>query len=109
MATVQNIYIDQGSTFTLSLNVTDQFGDIKDLSDYTVTGQIRKSYYSSTAVNFDAEASLPLEGEITISLTSTQTNNLKAGRYVYDVEIASELETIRVIEGIVVVNPGVTR
>jgi hypothetical protein len=109
MATVQNIYIDQGSTFTLSLNVTDQFGDIKDLSDYTVTGQIRKSYYSSTAVDFDAEASLPLEGEITISLTSTQTNNLKAGRYVYDVEIASEVETIRVIEGIVVVNPGVTR
>jgi len=109
MATVQNIYIDQGSTFTLSLNVTDQFGDIKDLSDYTVTGQIRKSYYSSTAVDFDAEASLPLEGEITISLTSTQTNNLKAGRYVYDVEIASELETIRVVEGIVVVNPGVTR
>lgn len=109
MATVRNIYIDQGSTFTLSLNVSDQYGDIKDLSDYTVAGQIRKSYYSTTAVDFSAEASLPLEGEITISLTSEQTNNLKAGRYVYDVEIASELETVRVIEGIVVVNPGVTR
>lgn len=109
MATVRNIYIDQGSTFTMSLIVTDQYGDVKDLSDYTVTGQIRKSYYSTTAIDFEAEASLPLDGEITISLTSEQTNNLKAGRYVYDVEIASEVETLRVIEGIVVVNPGVTR
>lgn len=109
MATVRNIYVDQGSTFALSLTVTDQYGDPKDLSDYTVTGQIRKSYYSTTAVDFDAEASLPLEGEVTISLTSEQTNNLKAGRYVYDVEIASEVETIRVLEGIMVINPGVTR
>jgi len=109
MATVQNIYIDQGSTFTLSLNVTDQYGDIKDLTEYTVAGQLRKSYYSTSAVDFIADISLPLEGEITISLSSDQTNNLKPGRYVYDVEISSDIETIRVIEGIVVVNPGVTR
>ena len=76
MATVQNLYIDQGTTFSLTITV------IK---------------------------SLPLDGEITISLTATQTSALNAGRYVYDIEIESNAETIRVLEGIVVVNPEVTK
>lgn len=109
MAQIQNIYIDQGTTFNMSLNVTDQNGDPKDLTEYTVAAQLRKSYYSSSAVDFTAEVSLPANGEVTISLTADQTDALKAGRYVYDVEIAGPDETLRIIEGIVVVNPGVTR
>lgn len=109
MAQIQNIYIDQGTTFNMSLNVTDQNGDPKDLTEYTVAAQLRKSYYSSSAVDFTAEVSLPTDGQVTISLTADQTDALKAGRYVYDVEIASVEETLRIVEGIVVVNPGVTR
>lgn len=109
MATIQNLYIDQGTTFSLTLIVTDQNNDLKDLTDYTVSAQMRKSYYTSSSVSFTASASMPEEGEITISLTATQTSALKAGRYVYDIEIASEVETLRVLEGIVVVNPEVTK
>jgi hypothetical protein len=109
MATIQNLYIDQGTTFSLVITVSDQNGDVKDLTEYTVRGQLRKSYYTSTSVNFTATASTPLEGEITISLTATQSSALKAGRYVYDIEIESDEETLRVLEGIVVVNPEVTR
>ena len=51
---------------------------------------------------------------MTISLTNTQTDLLKAGRYVYDVELAfldSDSNTIieRVLEGRVQVSPSVTR
>jgi len=109
MATVQNIYIDQGTTYSLALTVSDQFGDVKNLSDYTAAAQMRKSYYSNTAIDFTAEISAPTTGEVTISLTAEQTSAIKAGRYVYDIEISSELETIRVLEGIVVVNPEVTK
>ena len=109
MATIQNLYIDQGTTFSLSLLVDDQNGDSKDLTDYTVAAQMRKSYYSTTAINFDAEISLPLDGEITISLTATNSSAIKAGRYVYDVEIANDEETLRVLEGIVVINQEVTK
>jgi hypothetical protein len=109
MATIQNLYIDQGTTYSLTITVSDQNGDVKDLTDYTVTAQMRKSYYSSTATSFTASASSPTDGEITISLTATQTSALKAGRYVYDIEIASDEETLRVLEGIVVINPEVTR
>jgi hypothetical protein len=109
MAQVQNIYIDQGTTYSLSLNVTDQNGDLKDLSDYTVAAQMRKSYYTNTAIDFDAEITYPLDGELTISLTSENSSDIKAGRYVYDIEITGEGETLRVLEGIVVINPEVTK
>jgi hypothetical protein len=109
MATIQNLYIDQGTTYSLSLLVDDQNGDSKDLTDYTVAAQMRKSYYSTTAINFGAEISSPLDGEITISLTATNSSAIKAGRYVYDIEITGESETLRVLEGIVVINPEVTK
>lgn len=109
MAQVQNIYIDQGTTFTFSLAVSDQFGNPKDLSDYNVASQMRKSYYTNSFIDFTAEVSSPLDGEITISLTPEQTRALKAGRYVYDIEAENTEETIRVLEGIVVVNPEVTK
>ena len=109
MAQIQNIYIDQGTTFSLSLVVNDQNGDPKDLSEYTAAAQMRKSYYTTTSTNFTAAVSLPEDGEVTISLTATQTSAIKAGRYVYDIEITGEDETVRVLEGIVVINPEVTK
>lgn len=109
MAQVQNIYIDQGTTFSFTIAVSDQYGDVKDLSDYTAASQMRKSFYTNTAIDFTADISSPLDGEVTISLTAEETSAIKAGRYVYDIEIASSEETVRVLEGIVVVNPEVTK
>lgn len=109
MATIQNLYIDQGTTYSLSITVSDQNGDVKDLTDYTAAAQMRKSYYTSSSSSFTAAITSPLDGEVTISLTATQTSALKAGRYVYDIEIESDEETLRILEGIVVVNPEVTK
>jgi hypothetical protein len=109
MAQIQNIYIDQGTTFSLSLVVNDQSGDLKDLTDYTAAAQMRRSYYTNTAISFTAEITLPEDGEVTISLTALQTSAIKAGRYVYDIEITGDGETLRVLEGIVVINPEVTK
>ena len=108
MATVENLVIDQGQTFTFTLTLSNADGTAKDLSDYTVASQMRKSYYTSTATDFTT-AQVNNTGEITISLTAAQTSNIKAGRYVYDIEIASSSETLRVLEGIVTVTPEVTR
>lgn len=108
MATVENIVIDQGQTFSFSLTLSNTDGTAKDLTDYTVTSQMRKSYYTSTATDFTT-AKVDLTGEITISLSAAETSAIKAGRYVYDVEIASNVETLRILEGIVTVTPEVTK
>ncbi len=110
MAIVSNLTVDQGSTFSASIDITDTEDNVLVLTGYTVAGQIRKTYDSSTAVNFTASVSNASTGEVTISLTPAQTNALVAGRYVYDVEITSAGGTVtRVIEGQLEVTPGVTQ
>ena len=73
-----------------------------------MTSQIRKSYDAATKTDFTT-AKVDNTGQVTISLTAAETAALKSGRYVYDIEIASASETLRVLEGIVTVTPNVTR
>lgn len=110
MAAIRNIFIDQGSKFSVPVDLTNADGSPTNLTGYTFRAQIRKSYYSLTAVDFTAEADEPLSGQIVLSLTSAQSRALKPGRYVYDVEmIDAEEEGTRVVEGILTVNPAVSR
>tara|TARA_B100002019_G_scaffold198723_1_gene172174 strand:+ start:179 stop:511 length:333 start_codon:yes stop_codon:yes gene_type:complete len=110
MASISNIFIDQGATFTTTVTVTDANGDAVNLSGYSVAAQIRKTFLSSTATAFTATISNASSGEITISLSPTQTAALEAGRFVYDVVITASGGTkTRVVEGQVTVNPSVTR
>jgi hypothetical protein len=110
MAIVSNLTVDQGATFNAQIDITDDSGNAQNLTGYSVAGQIRKTYDSTTFTAFSASVSNATGGTITISLTATQTNALAAGRYVYDVEITSGGGVVtRVLEGQVEVTPGVTR
>ena len=109
MATISNLYVDAGATYSNIITVTASSGAPLVLTGYTVASQMRKSYYTSSSISFTAEATHPVDGELTISLTPEQTSALKAGRYVYDIEITGPEEVVRVLEGIVVVNPEVTK
>ncbi len=110
MAIIANLYIDQGTDYTITVDVTDSAGDILDLTGYTATAQIRKTYTSSSLSATFTTSISAAAGQVTISLTDTQTSALEAGRYVYDlnIESAGGVKT-RVIEGQAVVTPGVTR
>jgi D-Tyr-tRNAtyr deacylase len=110
MAIIANLYIDQGTDFSITVDVTDSAGDILDLSNYTAAAQIRKTYSSSTVSATFATSIAELAGQVTISLTDTQTAALESGRYVYDLNITSSAGLVtRVIEGQAIVTPGVTR
>ena len=107
MATKANITIDQGSSFTTTVNLTDESGNVLDLTGYSAESQIRRWYTSNTAVNFTTALA---NGVISLSLTANSTANLVYGRYVYDVKLTDPANTVtRVVEGIVTVTPGVSR
>lgn len=109
MAIKANLVVDQGTTFSATIDLTDPAGEIFNLANYTVAAQMRKNYASSTATSFVATHTGG-SGEIQLSLTSTTTSALEPGRYLYDVEITSQGGTVtRVVEGIVTVTPGITR
>ena len=110
MASISNIFIDQGADFTTTVTVTDSNGDAVSLVGYSAAAQIRKSYSSSTSTAFTTSVSNASGGEITITLSDSQTAALEAGRYLYDVLITTAgRDQTRVVEGQVTVNPSVTR
>jgi len=113
MAATANLRIDQGSTFTTDVTVTNTDGTAFDLTGYTASAKMALGYASTrTRVSFTtAIASDATTGVITLSLTADQTNSLEApARYVYDIEIlkTSDSTITRVIEGIITVSPSVT-
>ena len=110
MAIIANLYIDQGTDYSITVDVTDSAGDILNLSGYTASAQIRKTYSSSTISETFSTSIAEATGQVTLSLTDTQTSGLSSGRYVYDLNITSSGgSTSRVIEGQAIVTPGVTR
>lgn len=111
MASISNLAIDQGTTYTATISVVNDSGTARNLTGYTGRAQLKRSYYTNSNTAFTVTIDNPTDGEIDLSLTATQTSALKAGRYVYDVELVETATNIveRVVEGIVVVYPEVTK
>lgn len=111
MATKANLVIDQGTTYSTTLTLTDDNGDPLSLTGFSANSQIRKWYSSLNAAATFATSIDTATAVVTLSLTANQTSSLVAGRYVYDVELTDTYaNTIsRIVEGIVTVTPQVTR
>jgi len=112
MSTVANFNIDQGSSFSTTINIETTSAGVFELDTYSARGKIRKSYKSSSYVSFGCSISnnSPAQDTITASLTSAQTKSMKPGRYVYDIEVYNtNSDVIRIVEGQVEVLASVTQ
>jgi hypothetical protein len=109
MAIKANLVIDQGTDYSTSISLQDDQGEAANLVGYTANAQIRKTYTSSNAHTFTTTVD-DTSGVVLLSLTDTQTANITAGRYVYDVYLTDSLGVVsRIVEGIVTITPRVTR
>lgn len=111
MAAYLEITIEQGANLTSTVTVSDTQGDAVNLSTYSASAQIRKSYYSSSANTLTATITGNANGQITLSMTAANSAALTPGRYVYDLIITNSVDNsvTRVVEGTAVVLPSVTR
>lgn len=104
MALDYDQYIDQGTTFSSAITVNGV-----DLSDATISAQLRKNYNSTEYSDFEI---IPIDlanGEFAISLSANITSSIKSGRFVYDVLYSINGIAIRIVQGIVTIKPQVTR
>lgn len=128
MAHYEDLTIDQGSDVTIQLELFNPDGSRKLMinwdsdagsfsSYYYMRGKIKKSYNSTdSAESFAVTAFNPTNQEniLQLSLTNVQTSRMKAGRYVYDVEIeGTDSQTglgivERILEGKLTIAPQVT-
>ena len=109
MATNKNIAIDKGTTFNEYVLYKDKNKNAIDLTGFTARAMMRKSYYSSNAITLTSSIVNNSTGNILLTLNHSETANIKAGRYVYDVEVFNANVVYRVQEGIVTVFPEVTK
>jgi hypothetical protein len=110
VATIANIYVDAGTTYSSIITVASSSGAPLILTGYTVKSQLRKSYSSSVAYDFTATIFDALTGKIRLELTAEQSEAIAPGRWLYDVEITSQTGSkTRVVEGIVTVTPQITK
>lgn len=113
MAVQVNFVIDQGALFEGIATIQTESGSVFNLTGMTPYAQMRKSYYSQTAVNIGVTVyGDPTAGQIQLRLTPDQTDAVRAGRYVYDVEVHSNADpdyVKRVLQGIITISPQVTK
>lgn len=108
----QDLFLEQGSTFTTQLTLQDVNGAYYDLTSFTVKSQAKKSYYSANStIEFTSSIIDASNGVIQLSANSSITANVRPGKLVYDVVIkdTSSNNVSRVLEGQVFVSPSVTK
>lgn len=109
MAIKSNITIDQGTDYEVTINVKDANTTAISLTGFTGQAQIRKYYTSSRKYDFTVTVSANT-GEVTMAMSANNTANIAAGRYVYDCVLISNTNVVsRIVEGIVTINPRVSR
>lgn len=112
MAAYTELIVDQGATFNNVINLADDITNANvNISGYIVRSQMRRSYYSANATaNITCTITNANQGEITMNMNANTTANIKAGRYLFDLETVDTQGTVsRVLEGIITVTPGITR
>lgn len=112
MAIPRDLFIDQGSAFAAELAVTDIANQPFNLTGCTAFSDLKKWQDAESAVvSFTCTITGdPTEGKILLSLTDEETATIPARKYFYDVIIKNSVDQVfRVVEGLTVVTPGVTR
>ena len=104
MAQKRNLNIDQGTTFQVTIDLDVELLNLDGFASF------RRSYTANSGINFVVETNSEM-GVITLSLTPNQTVNLKPGQYVWDAYLADNAAntSYRVLEGILTLNPRVTK
>lgn len=119
MASVYNITIEKGASWSTIVYYKDSNGNAISLSGCSVSAMIKATADLSAAIvlTINAVITNASAGEITLSLTKAQTSSLTAvgpnykylTRYAYDVLLnLTDGSTIRLLHGDANISPGVT-
>jgi hypothetical protein len=111
MASFLELSCDQGTDFTVNLDLTNDDGSTINVTNYTFSSSIRKSYYSSNVTaNLTVTVANAASGNVVLSMNAATTANIRAGRYLYDIKmVRADSTKSRVVEGIITVFPQITQ
>jgi hypothetical protein len=108
-----DISIDQGSDFSVTITVSEG-GNPKTLVGFGARASMRKHLDAEASTDFVCSIPSPLLGQIAMNMPHSSSKSLKAGDYVYDLEIYTgsegyEESVSRIMQGKATLNREVTR
>ena len=106
---VRNLTIDTHSDFSENFEMLTANNARLDLSNYTIHSHLRKVASSVGFTTITVGVTSAADGELTLSIGSTDTGYLKPGRHVYDVLAIDGMNKKSIlVEGTVTVRQGIT-
>lgn len=107
-----DLVLYQGATFSRRFVWKDAEGVPFDLTGWTAHMQVRSSA-SSPAVVLDLSTDngriTITGGEIALYVSAAETNDLRRGKFVYDLELTADDVVVRLLEGKFEISPQVTK
>lgn len=103
VAEITNIVIEKGTDFEVTFNLFDPDQSASVLSGLTTTYASIRKYPDATDSEEFSKTITAGTGTIKLSLTSTQTARLKAGRNYFDVVVTLVGKKTKVIKGTAIV------
>ena len=102
-----NITIDQGADYQEVFTVTNPDGSPLDLQGYSCEATLAKFPDSTVTTSFGVGI-VTSAGQVVVSIANTITDQLKPGRYYYNIfTISSTSKRKKIIEGNALVQPSV--
>ena len=111
MATVKwNQDVNAGTDWMADINILNDDGTPRDLTDHTFESLIKRHYKSVNSTVIEVTIVTASVGNIQLRLTSTQTSALKSGKYLYDLESTRTADGIkeRILQGVLTIRPEIT-
>lgn len=111
MADYVELYIDQGADFESTIVLQDDVTNLlQNVEGYVVTGTMRRSLLSpNTSGTLVCTITDTSSGEILISMNASNTANLRTGTHLFDIKTRINSKYERLIEGIIIVTPSITK
>jgi hypothetical protein len=107
LAAYTEFVIDANSDFSVTISLTDNNGDIVNLTGYSLAGTIRKSFDSELSFSFNVTTANANTGNVNVALPGYVSANMDPGKYSFDLNIYNSNSCIRILEGVVTITPSV--
>lgn len=109
-----NFYVYRGATFSEQIEWKDESGTPVNLTGFTARMHMRETIEAAdpflTLTTENGGVSLGgVAGTIQLLASATQTTAITATSGVYDLELVSGANVTRLLEGLVIISPEVTR
>jgi hypothetical protein len=111
MANYADLELHQGEDTVFRLEIIDSDKSAKDLTGFTGRSYFKKSYSLSDSDTYSFSVEIPepyTQGYLDLILDGTTSDDLKRGRYFYDVFLLNDTASEKILEGRLEIMPSAT-